>query len=305
MNALQNLYTMLITMMILLLAGFFWTKKGLLSTEVRKKLSDLILLFVLPCNILKSFMIRMDIQILLDCGMILLMSFGIQLLSIFLGHAAYGRKDDRQRAVLQYGLQVSNAGFLGNPVMEGMYGAQGLLYASIYLIPLRILMWSVGISCFTGRSGKGVLKRILTHPCIIATVIGLVVMIGGITPPNWISKPIQLVAGCNTALSLLVVGGALAELDPRHLFNRHAVGFCVLRLLVIPLAALAVCMLLGTETMVSHTAVILAGMPAPMTAVMLSTQYDKDVELSVSLIFLSTLLSMATIPLLSILITYL
>ena len=43
---------------------------------------------------------------------------------------------------LQYGTICSNAGFLGNPIAEGIYGAEGLVLASVYLIPQRIMMWS-------------------------------------------------------------------------------------------------------------------------------------------------------------------
>ena len=80
--------------------------------------------------------------------------------------------------VLQYATVCSNAGFLGNPVAEGLYGSIGLLYASVYLIPQRIVMWSAGISYFTeSPSRKEVVKKVLTHPCIVAVEIGIVLMV--------------------------------------------------------------------------------------------------------------------------------
>ena len=303
MQELENLFIMQITMFILLFAGFVLTKKGVMSGDFRIALTDFLLNFILPCNIIKSFLMEFNLQILKDCSAVLLLSCGIQLLSIFMGRVIYRNTTDGKRQTLQYGLQVSNAGFLGNPVMEGIYGAQGLLYASIYLIPLRLAMWTVGIACFTGTRGKGVLRRIVTHPCIIATAIGLFLMLSGIQLPQWLVKPITLTGSSNTALSLLVVGGVLASLKPSNLLDKHCFGYCLLRLIIIPLITLAGCLLLHTQPMVTQTAVILAGMPAPLTAAMLATRYGKDETLAVSMIFISTLASMVTLPLLSLLIT--
>ena len=80
----------------------------------------------------------------------------------------YEKVEKERRTVLQYATVCSNAGFLGNPVAEGIYGSMGLLYASIYLIP----------SYFTESTSKrDLIKKVVTHPCIIAVGIGLTIMI--------------------------------------------------------------------------------------------------------------------------------
>lgn len=301
MNSIENLATMQITMLLLFLTGCLLVKCKVMTGQFRKALTDFIIHFILPCNIVKSFLIELDAKILSDCMAILLVSCATQLFAMALGRLFCARVPDGRRQPLQYGIQISNAGFLGSPIVEELYGAQGLLYASVYLIPQRIMMWSFGITCFSGSRGKGVLKKVLTHPCIIAVVIGLILMAAQISLPAWLEKPLGMVGGCNTALSLLVVGGVLAELDPKHVISRQSVFYCFVRLLLIPLAVLGVCLLLKLEPLVVKTAVVLAGMPAPLTTSMLSSQYGKDEKFAVSLIFLSTVASMVTIPLLSIL----
>lgn len=301
MAAIENLLTLQVTMLVLLFTGFLLVKGKVVSGEFRKAMTDFIIRFILPCNIVKSFLMEFDTQILRDCMAVLLVSCATQLFSIVLGRVLYGRAPDGRRQPLLYGIQVSNAGFLGSPIVEGLYGAQGLLYASVYLIPQRIMMWSLGVACFSGSTGKGVVKKVLTHPCIIAVFIGLVLMLSQISLPQWLSQPLGMVGGSNTALSLLVVGGVLAELDPKSVVNRQTVFYCLIRLVLIPLAVLGGCLALGLERLVVQCAVVLAGMPAPLTTAMLASQYGKDEPFAVSLIFLSTVASMATIPLLCLL----
>lgn len=297
----ENLVTMQAAMLLLLFTGYVLEKKNVMTEQFRKALTEFIINFILPCNIIKSFLIQFDTQILRDCMAILLVSCGTQIFSLLLAKLLYARKEDGKRQPLLYATQVSNAGFLGSPIAEGLFGAQGLLYASIYLVPQRIMMWSMGVACFSGTRGKGVLKKVLTHPCIVAVMIGLGLMVLQLPLPEWIVKPLDMVGGCNTALSLLVIGGVLAELDPKRVVNLQAVLYCGVRLLLIPLTVLCICLLLGLESLVVQSAVVLAGMPAPLTTAMLASQYGKDEKFAVSLIFLSTLASMVTIPLLCLL----
>lgn len=301
MIAIDNLVVMQVTMLVLLLTGYILVKTKVMSGDFRKALTDFIINFILPCNIIKSFIIEFDMQIMRDCFAILLVSCATQVLSHFIGKWLFSQAEDGKRQPLLYIAQVSNAGFLGSPIVESLYGAQGLLYASVYLIPQRIMMWSFGVTCFSGIRGKGVLKKVVTHPCIVAVFIGLVLMITQLPLPVWLEKPLGMVGGCNTAMSLIVIGGVLAELDARSMVSRQSLFCCFVRLILIPLAVLAGCMALQLEQLVVQCAVVLAGMPAPLTTAMLASQYGKDEKFAVSLIFLSTVASMVTIPMLCLL----
>ena len=205
----ENLLNAQISILILILIGCALTKLGLLNTEFRKYLTDFVICFVLPCNIIKSFMMEFDMQILRSCLGAFAVSLMTQAVSFVAGKMLYPQAAEDKRASLQYATMISNAGFLGNPIVEGLYGGQGLLYASVYLIPQRVMMWSVGVSCFTGRKGDGVLKKALTHPCIVAVGIGMVLMITQIQLPEWLDRPLTFSGNCNTALSLIVIGGIL------------------------------------------------------------------------------------------------
>lgn len=303
MDAIKNLMTMQNTMLVLILTGVVLGKQKVISTEFRKALTDFIMNFILPCNIVKSFLLEFDMGILWDCLAVMLVSGATQGLTILLGNLLFSRVEERKRPCIVYATQVSNAGFLGSPIVEGLYGVQGLLYASVYLIPQRIMMWSVGVACYSGTRGKGVVKRVMTHPCIIAVVIGLVLMLTQARLPAWLGKPLEMAGGCNTALSLIVIGAVLAEVEPKSMFRKEALFYCLVRLVLIPLIVLGGGMLIGLDDLVLKTSVVLAGMPAAVTTAMLAGQYGADEKFAVSLVFLSTVASMATIPLMCLMMT--
>lgn len=93
-----------------------------------------------------------------------------------------------------YGTVCTNAAFLGNAITEGIFGAEGLMLTSIFLIPQRMAMWSVGVSYFMHDAGaapttpeekrahrKAVILKTIRHPCIVAVSTALSL----ITTPLW------------------------------------------------------------------------------------------------------------------------
>lgn len=176
-------------------------------------------------------------------------------------------------------------------------------HASIYLIPQRIMMWSAGISCFTGTKGKQVIKKVLTHPCIVAVIIGVVLLIFQVRLPGGIEKTLRYSSNCTTALSMIVIGNILAEVQASEILERDCLWFCLIRLIVFLAVVLLVCRLLGLDELVTEVSVVLAGMPAATTTAILAAKYDGDAHFAVKIVFLSTVLSLVTVPVLCMVMT--
>lgn len=136
-------------------------------------MTDLVIYVTLPGSIYKSFQIEFNHQILIACMTIAIAGIVIQTGSSVLGMFLYNHYGDSKKKVLQYATICSNAGILGNPIAEGIFGQMGMMYASIYVIPQRIFMWSVGLTYFTEAPDKKTLfKKVATHPCILSVFIG-------------------------------------------------------------------------------------------------------------------------------------
>lgn len=293
-----NLLNLQVTIFCLMLSGYILTKTNVLSGSARKPLSNLLINFILPCNIITSFMMEFNQKIMMDCLSIFLVSLCLQIFVVFSSKYFYPNTDSRKLPVLRYGTIVSNAGFMGSPIAQGLYGNQGLLYSSIYLIPLRAVMWSFGVTCFTGATGKGVIRKILTHPCIVTVFLGMILMITQCKLPKGIEQTIRYAGNANTALSMIVIGNILAEVKASEIFDKKAGWFCIVRLAIIPLLVLIGCQLAGVDELVKQLSVVLASMPAAATTAILAAKYDGDAHFAAKIVFLSTLLSLFSVPLL-------
>lgn len=293
-----------LTMLILIIVGVIVKKLNIISPEGQKNINDLVIYLVLPCNIVKSFLIECDGDTFRQFALVLLLSLAVQAVSVVLGRILYGRKEIGHRMSLQYGVICSNAGFLGNPVAEGVFGPVGLAMASIYLIPMRVMMWSSGIAIYTQtKDWRATVKKVATHPCILACVLGLILMVSQWQLPEVILKPLATIGSCNTALSMMVIGMILADADVRTLFDKEIFAYSLLRLLLMPAALYAVCLFLKIPALVSGVCVILTAMPAGATTSILASKYHADELFATKLVVASTVLSMLTIPVWSVVLT--
>ncbi|MCI6858060.1 MAG: AEC family transporter [Eubacterium sp.] len=295
MKELLNLQLM---MFLLILIGLILKKTKIVGKTGQKNITDMVIDLILPCNIVVSFMIDFSVKILKNFAVILIISLVLQIFCVILGGVLYRKCSPGRRKCLRYATICSNAGFLGNPIAQGIYGNMGLTLASIYLIPQRIMMWSEGVSVFTeAPSKKEMLKKIFTHPCIIACEIGIILMLTGIRPPEFLDRTIVSVSNCNTAMSMLVIGMILADADLRSLVDKDVLFYSVIRLLVIPFLVWLPCYLLRVDRLVTGVSVILAAMPAGATTSILASKYECDGEFAVKLVVFSTAVSLITTPL--------
>ncbi len=293
----SGLFEMQITLFLIMLLGMYLRRRGMIPDGGKALLSDLVINVTLPCSILRSFQIEFNHQILMSTLEIMIVAVLIQIGCYFLGMAAYPGFRDERKKVLQYATICSNAGILGNPIAEGIFGGLGLLYASIYVIPQRAFMWSVGLTYFTeAPDKKTLLKKIATHPCILAVVIGFVIMISQISLPGFADSTLKAVANANTFLAMLLVGTILGEVDLRTLFEKDTFYYSLVRLILIPLLVLIGCRLGRVDTLVMEVSVVLSGMPAASVTAVMASKYKKDEIFATKCVVLSTLLSMVTVP---------
>ena len=298
-----NLLTMQGTMFLMILIGAGLRKIQVVTAEGRRSLTNLVVNLILPSNILYAFS-HADVSAFGSMIVVVAMAFLIQLLWYLLSKVLWRKMPESRRGVMRYAFQFSNCGYLGNPIVEGLYGAPGLVYASVFLLPVRLFMWSVGLECFQkGKAGFGkVLRRTLTHPCVVATILGVIWMFFPIELPAFLSDTISGFNQCLTPLTMLVIGFIMAETDMRKMFCRDLWVITVLRLLVQPLIVLAICRLLNLETLVAEVVTVLVAMPVANTTALLASQHDCDYTFASNVVVFTTLVSMVTIPVFSLLV---
>ncbi len=280
----------------LIAIGFLVKRIGLVSDAGQKSINDLVIYIILPCNILKAFLSGNSDGKLNAYFTVLLISLGIQAFCVLYGKRMFHKEQDGRRKCLEYATICSNSGFLGNPIAEGLYGPEGLVIASIYLIPQRIMMWSTGLPVFSGsHDWKKTLKKVVTHPCILACVLGIIFMLTGLKLPGSVSGIISALGNCNTAMSMLVIGMILERLKLSEMWDKTVLIYCLHRLVIIPGLVFLACWLLKVSPMIRNLCVILAAMPAGATTSILAEKYQMEPEFATKLVIISTILSLPTL----------
>ena len=209
-------------MFCVLALGWYLRKKGMIDKSGKALLSNLVMNVTLPASIIKSFQMEFSMDILKLTLEVIVISFLIQIISNGLSRVLYPGWNEESRKVLQYATIVSNAGILGNAIAEGIFGDLGIMYAAVYTIPTRIFMWSVGLTYFTeAPTKKELVKKVLTHPCIIAIFTGMVLLISQFQLPGFVNQTVRTIAGANTFCAMLLIGCTLAEVPFKEVFSKE------------------------------------------------------------------------------------
>lgn len=293
----SELYELMIMMVLLMAVGYLLRRAEIITAAGRKCLTDVILYAIMPCNIIKAFSTQFEDDFMRTFLLVLLAAMFAQTISLITARLCYNRMPQGERQVFQYATVCSNAGFMGLPMAEGVFGSTGLLYASVFLIPQRVVMWTAGVSYFqTGGSRKEVYRKVLTHPCMIATYIGLTIMAFQVTLPGALGRTIQSLSSCCTAMTMLYIGTILVDVPFRQMADRRQIYFAVIRLFLIPLVVLEGCRLVHLNAVAAGVCALLSAMPAGSTTSLLAAKYGADERSAAKCVVFTTALSAVTVP---------
>lgn len=293
----SGLFNMQIMLFLVMFMGVYFRKTGMIDGSSKNMISNMVINVTLPASILKSFQKEMTQEILMSCAEVMIISILMQIAAALLGLFLYKKYPEERRKVLQYSTICSNAGVLGNALAEGIYGDMGLLYASIFVVPMRTFMWSLGLTYFTeAPDKKSLAKKVLTHPCIVAVIIGFVIMGFQIKLPGFLDLTVKTVANANTYLAMLLVGTILASVDVKSLVDKDILYYAFVRLGLMPFLVFIACRLAGVDNLVTGVSVVLTGMPAASSTAAVASKYHKDEIFATKCVVFTTLLSMVTVP---------
>lgn len=300
---LDTIKTQIIVLFLIMIVGFFARKRSIINAQINKGLTEILLNITLPFMIVSSFNFSFSIDMLQKSGVILIYSICIFIISFLLGKILYLKYSERIKSVLVFSAMFSNCGFMGFPLIESIYGKEGVFYASIFNMAFTILIWTVGVGLFTGKKDISSVKKALLNSGTIAVYIGLFIFLFSIHLPVPIYKTLEMVGGITSPLSMIVIGAMLGEMNIKEVLTNMTAYFSSLtRLIIVPLAVFVSLKLLGARGMILGVLVLLAGMPVAANTAIMSEKYGADSALASKCIFISTVLSTLTIPLIMMLI---
>ena len=294
-----------VVLFLLIGTGYLAVRTGVLKPEGKQVLSNLLVYLVVPAMIVHSYMMDFSMEILHN----LLTAFGLSILAIFLGTVITllltARHKDQRTPIFRFACIFSNAAYMGFPLISALFGSEGLLYASAYVTVFNILLWTMGYGFVSGSSSpKEVVRSLLHTPVLYAMVIGLAVYLLQIPVPTLIAQPLELLAGMNTPLSMLITGMLIAASSLRSIVgNVHIWKLAAVRMVLIPAVCLAVFGLLGFQGMSAQVVVLLECCPAAAITSVFAVQFGHDESFAAGSVVLTTLLSIVSLPLCALIIT--
>lgn len=281
-------------------AGFLANRLKFLGEETDQKLSKLVLNITTPSMIVGSVITGSALpenSVIFSILLVSLLFYGLEFVLVLILPRLIGGTL-KEQGVWKFMLAFPNAAFIGYPVVTSLFGKDALFYAVVMCIPFNLLAYSLGPLMLSGRM-QFQWKQLFT-PCIVASVISLVIALSRVPLPAVLGEMLNLVGDVTIPLALMIVGSLLASLPLGEMLGSIRVWIMVaVRLLVLPVLLSVLLSLFSVDGMLRNVAIIEIAMPVALNGTMLCMTYGGDRHCMAQVTFLTTLLSMVTIPIVS------
>ncbi len=294
----------IIKLFIVIAIGFLAAKSGYLPMQFKDVISKVIKKVTLPLLIITSMMSKeLTSDALVNTGITALTALIVVIVMYAIGLITAKLFGLKEPTTTVHALLTStgNIVFLGYPVISAVYGAEGLYYAVIYGIVNDIYLWTIGVYLINKSSGnenqKDTLKKLL-NPNTISCIAGIVLMLLRVKLPVIIFDTLSGVGHLTTNLSMIFIGMVLATVNIKKLYKRVSMlSIIILKMVAVPVLAAFLFKTLGINPITCGAVVLQIAMPAQTVMSIIANEAGSDVSYAAEYIFLSTILSIGTLPL--------
>ena len=284
-------------MLVLILVGILCSKTKIISQDTNRQLSSLVLQVVNPVVILMSFQTDYRPELAKN----LLITFGLSaaafIIMITVSYILVRSKPQRDTAIERFASTYSNCGFMGIPLMNALFGAEGVFYLTAFITVFNISVWTHGVILISGEKNLKQAIKVLYSPTIIAIALGIVMFFAQIKIPSVPAQALQFIADMNTPLAMLVSGITISQTNVIKLLKKPRIYYiCLLKLIVIPLILMTGLTLLDIDEKVRMTVLVATAAPPAAMCTLFALRYGKNSLYSSEIFAAGTVLSVATLP---------
>lgn len=311
----MNAILMAIQILVTMLVGVIAKKLKVVGDDFRSKLSPFLLDICIPCLIVNSFINLEFDEEHFKSGLTLMLVAVLVVVILYIVGFVFKLvcKDKVFGAIGHYSIIFSNFTFMGIPVVQGLYGDEGVFFYMMFLMPIRVLYYVLMPFVLAPPNNRHVsvkdIAKIFVSVPMIALYLALFLYLTQIKLPTFIAKPLGNISTLVSTMGIILIGVSLADVDFKEVFSKSEnIIMPIFNVIIAPVAVLAVLTLLFGETM-PHISlavcVIYAALPtATMVPIWAAKYYDEErpIKLASVGIVVSTLVSVATLPVIAILI---
>lgn len=295
-----TVFFQMLALAILILTGVIISQKGLLDDHSMGQMSVLINYLFNPMMMLSSAIsslgdIDKDALFLLFAIVI-----GMYLALILVAHFAAPLFDRRpgQKELYQLMLIFSNVGFMGIPVVQGVFGSAYVVYVLAFVVGYNVFFYTYGVALMNGGFDGKALKSAV-NPGSICTLIALLLVILEPPIPGFLATAVEYLGNVTSPLAMIAVGVTLSKADLKAVFtSKKMYLFTLVKMLVIPMLALPLLKALPFSPQVIGVSLVEISMPVANLVLIIGTEKKLDCSNVSGSIIMTTLVSMITIPIL-------
>lgn len=297
-------FVQMLVLFAVVIVGFVANKCKLMDKELSKRLSALVINVTAPFIILASAMgdkgiDSHDVLPVVVAGSLML--FFMALIAIPL--IKFMHIEPSLKGVYHFMFVFGNINFIGFPVVGALFGEYAIFYASLLSIPFNLMVFLLGVYLITNDKNLLKLKfKTLFSPCLTATYIAIALVLYNVHVYEPVVKTCELIGQITIPVSLLIIGSALADIPLKQMLGKPMMYVLIaLKQIVIPCIILCIFLLCTLDRKYADVLMILSAMPIAAYGTMFCLKYGKEQEAETiaQATFLSTLLSLITIPILS------
>ena len=294
----------MLTLFALVVVGYVAGKLGYLGGDFDRQLSRLVINITCPALILSSAMTGElpDRRFILPLLLISLITYIILAGAAFLLPRYLTKKKDDEGAI-GFALMFGNVGFMGYPVVASIFGHEAVFYAAVLNVVNTFAVFTVGTILITGRSDveqKRFEKKVLYSTPMLAAYLTMAIVALEINNiPEAVSQPLTMLGNITVPAALLIIGSSMSNLSLRTMLGNTTVYATTLfRLAILPIGIHFLMGALGFSPFVVNINTLVIAMPVATYGTILCLKYQKDTTMITEVTFITTLLSMISIPLL-------
>lgn len=284
----------------ILIIGYVLYKIQIVNQDFNKRLNKIIMSVTLPALILSS-VLSQDASQSDVVGQLFLIAVIMYLILPVIAYVLVKilRLPKDQQGVYMFMTVYSNIGFMGYPVVNAVYGPLGVFYASVFNIIFNLSAFTMGV--FIIRYGqketaKLDVKRIFT-PGLVVCILALILYFLQVKFPAAVMELLGTVGGLTTPLAMILMGATLGAMNIREIFSDwHVYPYAVIKQLVLPLMIWPILSRMIADPFVLGITFLLAAMPVANMAVLFANEYHRDEKLAAKNVFITTVLSIITVP---------
>lgn len=295
----MSVTSQVLILFVVVLIGLFCRKMNYFTPETVRGVTQIVVNIALPCLTISTMQRPFAAEEFHNFLYILVLSFVLLALSVVVGLVLYRRHAHPRRAVLMNFSIFCNSSFMGYPIIMAI-NPDWMIYAISYNIAYTFFTWTIGNALFGSKETKS-LASLLINPNIISAAIGFGLFCAGVTLPPLVIDVLDLVGGLTTPLAMLLIGTRLYGVSLRDFRDRDYHVSTLMRLIVIPLLLYGALTLMRVPLAVRNTMFLLTAMPNSTMVANQAELYGGDHVFAARAIAYSTLLSMLTVPVMSLL----